>query len=99
MMFAVHTLPLRNEHGTIIGGTIMTQDITARMRFEADLLHHAFHDRLTGLPNRALFLDRLYHTLERLRRGAAGACAVLFLDLNQFKVVNDSLGHPPATGS
>ncbi|HEY7134223.1 MAG TPA: bifunctional diguanylate cyclase/phosphodiesterase [Acidimicrobiia bacterium] len=60
-----------------------------RHRAEAALLHHATHDALTGLPNRTLFLDRLDHALERCE----GTLAVLFLDVDQFKLVNDSLGH------
>lgn len=68
-------------------------DITNRKRAEEQLLHDAFHDALTNLPNRALFLDRLTQVLEHCNRNADYAFGVLFFDLDQFKVVNDSLGH------
>jgi diguanylate cyclase (GGDEF)-like protein/PAS domain S-box-containing protein len=68
------------------------QDITERKRAQAELAHQALHDPLTGLPNRLLFTDRLEVALARLaRRG--GAVAVLFLDLDRFKLINDSHGH------
>jgi diguanylate cyclase (GGDEF)-like protein len=63
-----------------------------RKRVEVELAHQALHDALTGLPNRGLFLDRLAQALTRLGRHS-GALAVLFCDLDRFKVVNDSLGH------
>jgi diguanylate cyclase (GGDEF)-like protein/PAS domain S-box-containing protein len=68
-------------------------DITER-KFAIDrLMHDAFHDALTGLPNRALFMDRLETVMERARRRGGHQFAVIFLDLDRFKVVNDSLGH------
>ena len=67
-------------------------DALARQATEDETRHRALHDALTGLPNRTLFLDRLEHALARLRRGKSLA-AVMFLDLDRFKRVNDSLGH------
>ncbi len=68
-------------------------DITERKLAEHQLLHDALHDQLTGLPNRALFLDRLAGAIARARRTQGYVFAVLFLDVDRFKVVNDSLGH------
>ena len=67
-------------------------DLTARRNAEARLAHQALHDPLTGLPNRALFLDRAARALDLGRRGDGGV-AILFLDLDRFKLINDSLGH------
>ncbi len=76
-----------------ISGIIATlRDITERKEFEEQLTHHAFHDALTGLPNRALFLDRLSLALSRTARHE-NPVAIAFIDLDNFKVVNDSLGH------
>src|SRR5262249_36889403 len=71
---------------------VVTRDITDRKAVEQQLSHAALHDSLTGLPNRTLFLDRLGLALRRSRR-RTGALAVLFLDVDRFTVVNDSLRH------
>ncbi len=68
-------------------------DITIWKRTEAQLLHDAFHNALTGLPNRALFNDRLGRTVERSKRRQEPNYAVLFIDVDRFKLINDSFGH------
>jgi diguanylate cyclase (GGDEF)-like protein/PAS domain S-box-containing protein len=70
----------------------IARDISERKRFEAELLHQSTHDILTGLPNRILLMDRLAAELERARH-ANSFVAVLFLDMDNFKRINDSLGH------
>lgn len=68
-------------------------ELTERKRMEEQLSFTALHDPLTNLPNRALLMDRLYHAMERAKRRKNFSYAVFFLDLDRFKVVNDSLGH------
>jgi diguanylate cyclase (GGDEF)-like protein/PAS domain S-box-containing protein len=77
-----------------VGGMVLNfRDVTVRKGLEDQLQHEAFHDPLTGLANRALFADRVTHALARSARHPEDRLAVLFLDLDDFKVVNDSLGH------
>ncbi|HWK89464.1 MAG TPA: PAS domain S-box protein [Longimicrobium sp.] len=83
----------RGPDGTVLGYQGIIHDITERKAVEEQLAYGALHDTLTALPNRVLFVDRLEHAAERIRRGDHFSFAVLFLDLDRFKVVNDSLGH------
>ena len=72
-------------------GTVM--DVTQRKLMEDRLIHGALHDSLTGLPNRALMLERLGLGLDRVRRDPGTLCAVMVLDLDRFKMINESMGH------
>jgi PAS domain S-box-containing protein len=80
------------QNGEVVGAVVTFKDITERKALEEQLHHQAFHDPLTGLPNRALFMDHLEHASSRAKR-RGNTVTVLFMDLDNFKVINDSLGH------
>ena len=84
--------PLFGDDQVVTGALVACRDMTDRKLVEEALAHQAVHDSVTGLANRVLLLDRVEHALNRLERHP-GVVALLFLDLDRFKVVNDSLGH------
>jgi diguanylate cyclase (GGDEF)-like protein/PAS domain S-box-containing protein len=87
-----YNTPLVDPLGTVIGFASLVQDITERLNTERTIHYMAHHDALTGLPNRRLMQDRLTQAIMAARRKQRHV-AVLFLDLDRFKVVNDTLGH------
>jgi diguanylate cyclase (GGDEF)-like protein/PAS domain S-box-containing protein len=94
VMLEMHCRDLRADQ-TVAGLVITLRDVTERRQLERELTHQAFHDSLTGLANRVLFTDRLQHALARGARDGS-VVGVLFIDLDDFKIVNDTHGH--ATG-
>jgi diguanylate cyclase (GGDEF)-like protein/PAS domain S-box-containing protein len=89
----MNTVPIRNEHGHVTHFVSVMREVTERKHTEEQLRRNAFHDPLTGLPNRLLFTERLTEVISRSREKENNLFAVLFLDLDRFKVINDSLGH------
>jgi diguanylate cyclase (GGDEF)-like protein len=90
--FRAFIYPVRDETGTLSEVTLILEDVTERKALEERIAYQAFHDSLTGLANRTLFADRLEHALARTER-QEDEIGVMFIDLDDFKHVNDSLGH------
>ncbi|MGE5371461.1 MAG: EAL domain-containing protein [Solirubrobacterales bacterium] len=84
--------PILSETGHFIGGVAIFADVTERRRYEETIRHMAYHDALTGLPNRLMFRDRLAMTIDHANLNHQ-TIALMFLDLDNFKLINDTLGH------
>lgn len=84
---------IRNRKGQVTQLVIVNRDITERKRMEEQLEHEAFHDALTGLPNRSLFLDRLQRAMDHARRHPEFQFAVLFIDIQGLRIFNETMGH------
>jgi diguanylate cyclase (GGDEF)-like protein/PAS domain S-box-containing protein len=91
--FETLTTPILNAMGQVIQLQTTSRDVTERIQAQNQLEHEALHDALTGLPNRNLLMERLDLSIHRAKRLDNYHFAVLFLDLDRFKVINDSLGH------
>ncbi|MBC8102389.1 MAG: GGDEF domain-containing protein [Cytophagales bacterium] len=90
--YQIQVLPVRDDAGNILAGMAMTQDVTEQRRAEASIRWQAHHDALTGLPNRALLRDRMEQVFALSERTGEFS-ALLFLDLDRFKQINDTFGH------
>ena len=93
LFVALTTAPLRDGEGAVVGGIAVVQDLTERQKFLGTIRKLAYEDGVTGLPNAALFRDRLRQAVALAKRGRRGL-AVAIVDLDRFKQVNDTLGRP-----
>ncbi|MDH3734057.1 MAG: PAS domain S-box protein, partial [Gemmatimonadota bacterium] len=90
--FEMSVRPIYDNLGAIVQIQTSSRDISEQKAVEAQLSHQALHEPLTGLPNRSLFLDRLRHAMTLAKR-SGGQMTVMFMDLDRFKIINDSMGH------